>query len=359
METFIIAEAGVNHNGNLDRAIEMVKIAADSGANAIKFQSFKTDKIVSVNAPKATYQKKNTGKAGSQFEMLRELELSEKEQVILAEECKKNDIEFMSTPFDIDSAVFLAESLGIKRFKIGSGELTNAPLLLKLAELKRPLILSTGMSNMDEIRHALSILCFGYSKESQQPKSFASFKSFLNSEEIEKILKGCVTILHCTSNYPAQPETINLLAIKTLKKTFNLDVGFSDHSEGIFIALGALALGACVIEKHFTLDRQLPGPDHKASLEPEELIKMIEMIRVLEISIGNGHKIPSTVEKETALVARKSLVAISSIEIGDIFCDKNLGVKRPGIGISPFLYWDYIGKRSNKKYSADDIIEPQ
>ncbi len=359
METFIIAEAGVNHNGDIRRAIKMIEIAADSGADAIKFQSFKADKMVSRLAKKADYQLKNTGKSGSQLDMLRELELSESEQVLLAEECSKNNIEFMSTPFDIESADFLDKKINIKRFKVGSGELTNAPLLLDLGCYKKPIILSTGMSTIPEIQNALSVLAYAYTKQNKESASSGQFKKYYDIKIIQEVLSDSITLLHCTSLYPTQPESVNLLAIETLKNKFNLEVGFSDHSLGVCLALGAVALGAKVIEKHFTLDKSLKGPDHKASLEPNELSKMISMIRVLESSLGSGEKIPFSDEHETAMVARKSLVAIDNISEGDLFCKQNLGIKRPGTGISPFSYWDYIGKKAKRNYKIDEIIEPQ
>ena len=359
METFIIAEAGVNHNGDISRAIKMVKVAANSGADAIKFQSFKADRMVSQLAKKADYQSKNTGKSGSQLDMLKELELSELEQIQLAEECKKNNIEFMSTPFDIESADFLAKEINIRRFKVGSGEITNAPLLLGLGSYRKPIILSTGMSTIPEIQDALSVLAYAYGNEKKEPSSSDSFKTFSNLKIIQEVLRDSITLLHCTSLYPTQPESVNLLAIKSLSKRFNLEVGFSDHTQGISISLGAVALGAKVIEKHFTLDKCLKGPDHKASLEPNELNQMIKTIRVLETSLGSGEKIPFKDEYKTAMVARKSLVAINNIDKGDVFSQTNLGIKRPGTGISPFSYWDYLGQKAIRSYKIDEIIEPQ
>jgi len=315
--------------------------------------------MVSQLAKKADYQLKNTGKNGSQLNMLRELELSESDQAHLAEECRKKNIEFMSTPFDIESAEFLAKQINIKRFKVGSGELTNAPLLLDLGSYKKPIILSTGMSTIPEIQNALSVLAYAYENQKEQLASSDSFKKYYDIKIIQEVLGDNITLLHCTSLYPTQPESVNLLAIGTLKRRFNLEVGFSDHSLGTCVALGAVALGAKVIEKHFTLDKFLKGPDHKASLEPNELRQMIKMIRVLETSLGSGEKVPFSDEYKTAMVARKSLVAIDNIGEGDLFCKQNLGVKRPGTGISPFSYWDYIGKRAKKKYKIDEIIEPQ
>jgi len=358
-QTFIIAEAGVNHNGDLDRAVEMVEVASRSGADAIKFQTFKTEKIVSALAPKASYQKRNTGDSGSQFDMLKRLELSYEDHSVIAEVSKKNGIEFMSTPFDIDSAAFLVQTIGVERVKVGSGELTNAPLLLELAKSKKPLILSTGMANIYEIENALGVIAYGYTNTFKDPSPNINFKSYLDDKKLKMNLKRNVTLLHCTSDYPALPETINLSAIRTLREGFGLSVGFSDHSEGISIAVAAVALGASVVEKHFTLDRSLPGPDHGASLEPKELDAMVLEIRKVEKAIGSGEKVPVEEEKKTAEVARKSLVAIEKIKTGEIFSKNNLGVKRPGNGVSPFRFWEYLGKKAQRQYEKDEMIQPQ
>lgn len=357
--TFIIAEAGVNHNGSLDRALELVQIAADAGADAIKFQTFKADRIASAAAPKADYQSRNTGDDGSQIAMLKALELSDEQHRVLAAASVKAGIEFMSTPFDEESATFLVEDIDVKRLKVGSGELTNAPLLLHLARTGKPIILSTGMATLDEVATALSVLAFGYTDGDTAKPSKQSFGAAFDSDAGQSALKDNVILLHCTSDYPASPETINLRAMEALTERFGLPVGFSDHSAGLYISAAAVALGAVVIEKHFTVDRSLPGPDHQASLEPADLALMVQAIRAVELSLGSGVKEPVTAERNTAAVARKSLVALCDIAEGAEFTVQNLGVKRPGTGVSPSDFWHYLGEKSARTYRRDDLIEPQ
>lgn len=358
-QTFIIAEAGVNHNGSLERAVELVRIAAEAGADAIKFQTFKADRIAAATAPKADYQSRNTGDDGSQIAMLKALELSDDDHRALVKASADAGIEFMSTPFDEDSATFLVKEIGVKRLKVGSGELTNAPLLLHLARTGRPIILSTGMATLDEVGTALSVLAFGYTDAETARPSATLFEEVYTSEAGQRALRENVTLLHCTSDYPAAPETINLRAMDALRERFNLPVGFSDHSAGLYISAAAVALGAEVIEKHFTVDRTLPGPDHKASLEPADLALMVEAIRAVEHSLGSGVKEPVAAERNTAAVARKSLVALEDIAAGDEFTTQNLGVKRPGTGVSPLAFWRYLGTKAARAYNRDDRIEPQ
>lgn len=357
--TFIIAEAGVNHNGSLERAVELVDIAAEAGVDAIKFQTFKADRIAAATAPKADYQSRNTGDDGSQIAMLKALELSDDDHRALVKASETAGIEFMSTPFDEDSATFLVNEIGVKRLKVGSGELTNAPLLLHLARTGKPIILSTGMATLEEVATALSVLAFGYTDAQTSQPSVNMFDEAYASESGKRALRDNVTLLHCTSDYPAAPEAINLRAMDALKERFNLPVGFSDHSAGLYISAAAVALGACVIEKHFTVDRTLPGPDHQASLEPADLVLMVQAIRAVEQSLGNGVKEPVAVERNTAAVARKSLVALEDIAEGAAFTAQNLGVKRPGTGVSPLEFWRYLDEKSKRAYARDDMIEPQ
>lgn len=354
--TFIIAEAGVNHNGDMVRAADMVVAASEAGADAIKFQSFKAHNIVTAQAPKARYQERNTGLATSQLAMLEALELSEDDHHHLVSVCDKVGIEFMSSPFDIESAHFLSRSIGVRRLKIGSGEITNAPLLLEMARSGRPIILSTGMSTLEDVEGALGVLAFGYSGVDADPSSERFVEAF-RSDKGQAALKSNATILHCTSEYPAPPDTIHLRAMTTLADKFGVPVGLSDHSVGIAVATAAVARGAQVIEKHFTLDRSLPGPDHKASLTPEELSNMVAAIRVVEKALGREEKEPVSIELETQYAARKSLVALLPIAKGEVFSQDNLGVKRPGTGITPMLYWSYLGRPALREYAEDDLID--
>lgn len=354
--TFIIAEAGVNHNGDIARAIEMVAVAAEAGADAVKFQTFKADNIATATAPKADYQIRNTGAGNGQLGMLEALELSDDDHHQLYEASESAGIEFMSTPFDLDSVRFLASGLGTKRLKVASGEITNAPLLLEMARAGRPIILSTGMSTLEDIELALSVLAFGYSSAADDP-SLESFAQAFQSEAGQAALKSNVTILHCTSEYPAPPDTIHLRAMTTLASSFGLPVGLSDHSVGVAVATAAVACGAQVIEKHFTLDRSLPGPDHEASLTPAELTDMVAAIRIVEQALGTEGKTPGAAEFITRRAARKSLVALKPIPKGDVFSSANLGAKRPGTGITPMAYWSYLGRRALCDYAIDDLID--
>lgn len=355
-KTYVIAEAGVNHNGSLDLAIELVEIAKHSGADVVKFQTFKAKKLVSKSAPKAEYQIRQTGASESQFEMIKRLELTLDQHHILARHCEKLGIEFLSTPFDEDSADFLIRDLGLARLKVPSGEITNAPYLLHLSRLGKEMILSTGMATLGEIEEALGVLAFGFLNKSDDP-SRAAFREAYASDEGRQAISNRVTLLHCTTEYPAPFAELNLRAIKTLRTAFRLPVGFSDHSPGIEAPIAAVALGATVIEKHFTKSRALPGPDHKASLEPSELKAMIDSIRNIEVAMGDGVKGPTPSEAKNISIARKSLVAAEAIEVGATFSPSNLAIKRPGNGISPLQYWDYLGKKSPRFFHADELIE--
>ena len=352
---YIIAEAGVNHNGSLERAEQMVAVAAQAGADAIKFQTFKADSLVSKNAPKAGYQLQTTELQESQYEMLKKLELNTAEHKKLIQCCKENSIEFLSTPFDKESLDVLINVCDLKVIKIPSGEITNAPFLLEIAKTKRPVILSTGMSTLGEIELALSVLAFGYLSVEERP-SVDNFRKSYGSRVGQEILRQNVKILHCTTEYPAPLADVNLNCMKTIAATFGLPVGYSDHTAGIVVPLAAAACGAKVIEKHFTLDKNLSGPDHKASLNPAELDAMVRGIRQIEIAMGDGIKYPRESEFKNINIVRKSLVAKDAIYKGETFTEANIAVKRPGNGKSPFAYWDVIGKKAEHDYMPEDRI---
>lgn len=352
---YIIAEAGVNHNGSLDLARKLIDAAKAAGADAVKFQTFKASSIASAGASKAAYQKETTDAAESQLDMLKKLELSVADHDALLQHCRDVGIEFMSTPFDLDS-VDLLMNLGVQRMKIPSGELTNGPLVLKVARTGLPVILSTGMATPAEIETALGVLAFGMSEPDAVPAA-GDFAAAYASEQGKRLLRDRVVILHCTTQYPTPYEDVNLRGMDTLKNLFGIPVGYSDHTPGITIPVAATARGAVLIEKHFTLDKNLPGPDHKASLEPQELTEMVRSIRIVERALGTGEKKPQPSELGNMAIARKSLVAAKDIAPGEVFSEANLTVKRPGSGISPMLYWEWLGKESRRAYAADDIID--
>ena len=327
--TLIIAEAGVNHNGSLKTAKELVDLAYESGADIVKFQTAKLESLVSRNAPMAAYQKKNTGVDESQKAMLEKLLLSFEEFEELAQYCEKVGIKFLSTPFDIESIHLLNDMQDI--WKIPSGEITNYPYLVEIAKTHKKIILSTGMAEISEIEEAIGVLNVNGAND--------------------------ITILHCTTEYPAPYKDVNLRVMKTLKDRFGYPVGYSDHTSGIEVALAAVALGATVIEKHFTLDRNLPGPDHKASLEPNELKAMVSGIRNIELSLGSTEKIVSDVELQNRIVARKSIVAKTAIKTGELFDEDNITTKRPGSGLSPMKWNEIIGTKATRNYEEDELIE--
>lgn len=351
---YIIAEAGVNHNGSKETALKLIDAAKASGANAVKFQTFKTNNLVTENAEKAVYQKKTTTSQESQFDMLKRLELSYETFHELFDYCNKKGIEFLSTAFDIESLDFLVNDLGLKTLKIPSGEITNGPLLLAHAQTECDLIISTGMATLAEIEEALGVVAFGL-LGSNAP-SRAAFSTAFSSDEGQKVLNDKVTLLHCTTEYPAPIEDINLTAMKSMADKFGLRIGYSDHSKGITVPIAAAALGAILIEKHFTLDKNLTGPDHKASLEPDELKSMVDGIHAIEKALGDGLKGPRPSELGNRNVARKSIVAAKEIIVGEKFSEVNLAIKRPGIGKSPMEYWDLLGKESQSNFRTDEII---
>jgi N,N'-diacetyllegionaminate synthase len=332
MKTIIIAEAGVNHNGSIKIAKEMVKAASEAGADYIKFQTFVTGNLVSKDAGQAEYQKKNLGTESSQFEMLKSLELSENDHYEIIESCNRNKIAFFSTAFDLESIDLLIR-LQIPLWKIPSGEITNLPYLRKIGSLKSKVIISTGMATLGEIEAAIAVL------------------------EVSGTKRDQITVLHCTTEYPAPLDEVNLKAMVTIGEAFKIRFGYSDHTEGIEIPMAAVAMGATIIEKHFTLDRNMQGPDHKASLEPLALKKMIEGIRNIERALGDGIKIPSPGEIKNKVAARKSIVAAKHISKGEVLSGENLTVKRPGDGLSPMLWDQLTGTRSNRTYEKDQQIE--
>ncbi len=353
----IVAEAGVNHNGSLDLAIQLVDAAADAGADSVKFQTFKADQVASRFAKKANYQTLATSAVENQLDMIRSLELSESDHGVLIARAGKRNIGFLSTPFDLPSLMLLVERFRLQTIKIPSGEITNTPFLLACARKRPRIILSTGMSTLGEVETALAVLAFGYVAETQRPVSDDAFAAAYASLEGQQALRTNVTLLHCTSEYPSPAETANLRAMDTLKDAFGLQVGFSDHTSGINVAVAAAARGACVIEKHFTIDRNMAGPDHAASLNPHELTAMVRAIREVECSLGDGIKRPADVELKNIPVVRRSLVAAQPIRRGEIFTVENIASKRPGNGLSPSLYWSMLGRKAERDYTPDELLE--
>lgn len=352
----IIAEAGVNHNGDEKLAFKLVDAAYKAGADIVKFQTFKAKNLVTVDAEQAEYQLANTHKQESQLAMLSRLELSWEAHHALVKHCHALGIEFLSTAFDSESLNFLVNQLRIKRLKLPSGELTNAPLVLEHARTGCDMIVSTGMATLSEIEAALGVIAFGYTAAIDMAPTNEAFQEAYASDAGQKALKEKVVILHCTTEYPAPVNEINLRVMGTLRSAFDLPAGYSDHSEGIIIPVAAVARGAVVIEKHFTLDKNMDGPDHKASLEPDELRAMVNAIRHVEIALGGSIKSPTVSEVKNKSIARKSLVAAKAIAKGEAFDEANLTIKRPGKGMSPYQYWEVLGKTSSKTYTAGDLI---
>ena len=330
-KVFIIAEAGVNHNGSIDMAKKLIDVAAEAGADAVKFQTFKTDKTVSRKAQKADYQKNTTDAGETQYDMVKKLELDVSTHKELMSYCLEKNIMFLSTPFDHDS-IDLLDELGLKIFKIPSGEITNLPYLRHIGKLNKEIIMSTGMADIGEIEDALDILVNAGTD------------------------KNNITVLHCNTEYPTPMTDVNLRAMQTIANTFKIRTGYSDHTLGIEVPVAAVALGAKVIEKHFTLDKTLPGPDHQASLEPQELKLMIESIRNIEKALGDGIKKPSKSETPNKTIVRKSIVAKKAIKKGEILSEDNLSIKRPGNGISPMRWDEIIGTIAQKDYEEDELL---
>ncbi|OQX06904.1 MAG: N-acetylneuraminate synthase [Desulfobulbaceae bacterium A2] len=329
----IIAEAGVNHNGSLDLALQLVDAAAACGADAVKFQTFRADSLVARDAPKARYQQETTGTAEGQFAMLQRLELDMAAHRLLSERCQERGLVFLSSPFDIESARALYE-LGMRRYKIPSGEITNMPLLECIGRLAEEVLLSTGMADVQEVGEALAVL------------------------DEAGLDRSRVTVLHCTTEYPAPYDEVNLRSMMTMGKKFGVRTGYSDHTPGIEIPVAAAALGAWVLEKHFTLDKSLPGPDHRASLDPTEFAAMVRAVRHVELALGDGVKRPTASELPNRIVARKSIVAARPIRTGEIFSTENLTAKRPGSGVSPMRWHELLGRPARRSYQPDDMIDP-
>ncbi len=331
-KVLIIAEAGVNHNGDLEMAKKLVAAAASAGADIVKFQTFTAERLVMQTAEKAEYQKKTTGFYESQFDMLQHLELTKKMHEELIVECQKQNIQFLSTAFDAQSVDMLVE-LGLPIFKIPSGEITNLPYLRYIGNFRKPIILSSGMASLDEIADAILVL------------------------EQSGTSRDSITVLHCTSEYPAPMKDVNLRAMMTIRDQLGVQVGYSDHTLGTEVPIAAVVMGATVIEKHLTLDCKLPGPDHRASLEPDEFKKMVSGIRNIEQALGDGIKRPSNSELKNLPIVRKSLVSQSRIRAGELFSEKNLTTKRPGFGISPMRWNEVVGKVAQRDFDADELIE--
>ncbi len=332
MRTLIIAEAGVNHNGDIDCAKRLIFAAAQAGADLVKFQTFSSNNLVSSTAPKAQYQKRVTDGGESQLEMLRKLELSRHDHAVLIEECRSNGIGFLSTAFDAQSFDLLMELDCLGLVKIPSGELTNLPLIRHMSCAGKPLLLSTGMADLGDVEAAIEAV------------------------EASGTPRNMITVLHCTTEYPTPMEEVNLRAMVSMRHAFGVNTGYSDHTLGIEVPIAAVALGATVIEKHFTLDRNLPGPDHKASLEQHELKAMVDGIRNIERALGDGVKRPSNSELKNRPIARKSLVALRPIGRGEAFCAENMGAKRPGTGLSPMMWDEVVGRTANKDFAVDEMI---
>lgn len=351
---FIIAEAGVNHNGSLGTALQLVDVAADAGADAVKFQTFDAERLATRAAPKASYQQRTTDAAESQLEMLRKLELPQEWHWDLRERARLRGIEFLSTAFDAGSLAFL-EELDMPFYKVPSGELTNGPLLWQFARQGRPLVVSTGMATMSEVEQALAVIAHAFNA-SAEPSDIAEVWRGWSDAAWRLSLQGRVTLLHCTSQYPTPMQECNLRAMDTLR-AFGLPVGYSDHTEGILIPVAAVARGASIIEKHFTLDRAMPGPDHKASLEPAELAQMVKQIRALQLALGDGSKCPQPSEWNTRLAARQHVVAAREIAVGTLLSRDDLTTARSGGGLPAFELWGLLGVAATHAYAAGEPIK--
>lgn len=354
-KTLIIAEAGVNHNGDLAMALDLVDKAAEAGADYVKFQTFKATKLASASAKKASYQARTTDGAESQLAMLQRLELSVADHETIMARCAENGVRFLSTPFDLDSLALLTETFALPEIKLGSGDLTNAPLLLAAGRSGVRIILSTGMGSLSEVEEALGVLAFAMCREGA-PKARADFAEVLLDPTVWPVLAARVTLLHCTTEYPAAVEDTNLHAMETLRRAFRIQVGYSDHTVGEAVSLAAVALGACVLEKHFTLDRTLPGPDHAASLEPGELTSLIRGVRAVERALGTGIKQPGAAEVANRAVARKSLLAARDLPEGHVLTLDDIAVKRPGDGISPMALWDTVGTVTTRALTEGEAL---
>jgi N-acetylneuraminate synthase len=352
--TLIIAEAGVNHSGSIDTALALVDAAADAGADIVKFQTFNAKSLAGRSARKADYQQRTTDAAESQREMLKRLELPHEAHHVLIARAKERGVEFLSTPFDHESLSFLL-SLDLPRLKIGSGDLTNAPLLHSIARADRPLILSTGMATLAEVEEALGVLAHGYAG-SEDPPGIPAFRSAWRDPQARLALSRRVSLLHCTTEYPCPSADVNLAAMQTMRSAFQLSVGYSDHTDGIEISLAAVAMGATIIEKHLTLDRKAEGPDHAASLEPGDFSHMVSAIRRIEGAIGDGIKTPKNSEIRNIPIARKSIVAARALQAGHVIGPDDITSKRPGSGRPPIEHWSLIGTTAPRRFEPDDPL---
>lgn len=353
--TYVIAEAGVNHNGSVRLAKKLIDVAANAGADAVKFQTFRAEALVTAAMPKAVYQRRDRASGSTQFEMLKKLELSDRDHKELYRHAEKRGIEFLSTPFDEKRLDFLVE-LGVKKIKIPSGEITNGPLLVAAARTSLPVILSTGMASVREIEQALGALAFGYATKRSEAPSRRAFCRAYQCKRNKRAMSKKVVLMQCTSGYPTPLVDVNILAMDTLRKNFGLPIGLSDHSVGINSALAAVARGACVIEKHFTLNRNLEGPDHRASLEPLGLRSLVVAVREIESAMGNGVKRVMPSEAENLFIARKSIVAARPIQRGEKLTVENLTTKRAGKGLSPMFFWDLLGKTVKRDFCENDNL---
>jgi N-acetylneuraminate synthase len=356
LSVYFIAEAGVNHNGDIGQALALIDAAKGAGADAVKFQSFNANLLVTADAPKAAYQKKTAGAEESQIDMLRRLQLDEDDQRLLYRHCQDRDIDFLSSPFDHESLRFLVEQLGLQTIKVPSGEITNGPLLLEIAARQCTVILSTGASTLDEVGAALSVLAFGYLALDAEP-SIKAFAEAFATDEGRKQVSEKVTLLHCTSEYPAPIEDANLRCMDTMTEAFSTPVGLSDHTQDQIVALAAAARGAAIIEKHFTLGRGLPGPDHQSSVEPDALAELISAIRRVETILGSPEKKPAPSEGANRGVIRKSLVAARDIDRGRDISADDLTAMRPGTGVSPMEYWQYIGRPAAADFRSGEVLK--
>lgn len=352
----IVAEAGVNHNGSPELALRLVDAAADAGADAVKFQTFRAEKLVTRSAAKADYQLQTTDRGETQYEMLRKLELSEQAHRAVAHRCRERGIRFLSTPFDLDSLRLLVDVIGVEAIKLASGELNNGPLLHAAGKSGKPVILSTGMGSLEETESALAMLAHGYAGGDAAPDTASAAKVYA-SDAGKHAVRENVIVLQCTTAYPAAFPELNLRAMQTLRQAFGTRVGFSDHSLGLTAPIAATALGASLIEKHLTLDCGMKGPDHAASLDPGMMKRLVMAIRDVEAALGSGEKRPSATELANARVLRKSLAATTAVRKGERFTTTNLTVLRPGTGMSPMQYWAWLGREAARDYSAGELIE--
>jgi len=358
MSVYVIAEAGVNHNGSMDLAYKLIDLAVAASADAVKFQTFVTDSLVTKAAKKAGYQMNSGDADESQYAMLKRLEFTKSQFSDLQDYCYVKGIDFLSTAFDEESLDFLYRDLKLAKLKIPSGELTNAPFVLEHARTGCDLIVSTGMADIEDIKAALSVIAFGYmTKHGEAEPNRSNFEEAYSSSEGQDLLSKKITLLHCTTEYPTPLEDVNLRAIDSMRQLFGLEVGYSDHTQGIIVPVAAVALGATVIEKHFTLDCAMEGPDHSASLGPNDLKAMMAAIRGTELALGCGEKKVTSSELKNRSVIRKSIVATSAIKKGDLYSSSNIGIMRPGTGLSPYRYWEIIGTRASSDVEVGENIE--